>query len=155
GDRLDSLREVLPEILKYGESPLSLLPFAQRALAGRWPMRDLEQLQDEADRLIAGQIDERRRSSDGRPDVLALLLSATHEDGSPMSASELRDELVTALVAGHETTASQLAWALDLLARDPAVVGRISSELASDEGDAYLTATIHECLRVPPLLPPP
>jgi cytochrome P450 len=153
GNRLDSLREVLPEILQYSESPLSLLPFAQRALAGRWPMRELEELQGEADRLIAEQIDERRRSSDGRPDVLALLLSATHEDGSPMSASELRDELVTALVAGHETTASQLAWALDLLARAPAVVGRISSELDADEGDAYLTATIQESMRIRPVLP--
>jgi cytochrome P450 len=153
GNRLDSLREVLPEILQYSESPLSLLPFAQRALAGRWPMRDLEELQDEADRLIAEQIDERRRSSDGRPDVLALLLSATHEDGSPMSASELRDELVTALVAGHETTASQLAWALDLLARAPGVVGRIWAELGAGEGDTYLTATIQESMRIRPVLP--
>jgi cytochrome P450 len=116
-------------------------------------MRGLEQLQAEADRLIAEQIDERRRSSDGRHDVLGLLLSATHEDGSPMSASELRDELVTALVAGHETTASQLAWTLDLLARDPAVVGRIWAELAAGEEDAYLTATIQESMRLRPVLP--
>jgi cytochrome P450 len=116
-------------------------------------MRNLEQLHDEADRLIAEQIDERRRSSDGRPDVLALLLKATHEDGSPLSASELRDEIVTALVAGHETTASQLCWALDLLARAPTVVGRIWSELAADKGDAYLTATIQEIMRIRPVLP--
>jgi cytochrome P450 len=70
-----------------------------------------------------------------------------------MSASELRDALVTALVAGHETTASQLAWALDLLARDPAVVARISSELATDDEDAYLTATIQESMRIRPVLP--
>jgi cytochrome P450 len=153
GDRLDSLREVLPQILAYSESPLSLLPFAQRALAGRWPMKGLEELQEEADRLIAEQIDERRHSSDGRPDVLAMLLSATHEDGSPMSAAELRDELVTALVAGHETTASQLAWTLGLLARDPVVVGRIWTELAAGEEDAYLTATIQESMRLRPVLP--
>jgi cytochrome P450 len=153
GTRLDSLRELLPQILRYSESPLSLLPFAQRALAGRWPMRGLEELQNEADRLIAEQVDERRRSRNGGPDVLSLLLSATHEDGSPMSAGELRDELVTALVAGHETTASQLAWVLELLARDPAVVGRIWSELAAGDEDAYLTATIQESMRLRPVLP--
>jgi cytochrome P450 len=153
GTRLDSFRELLTEILKYSESPLSLLPFAQRALAGRWPMRELEELQDEADRRIAEQIDERRRSPGGGPDVLSLLLSATHEDGTPMSAGELRDELVTALVAGHETTASQLAWTLDLLARAPATVGCIWSELTAGDGDAYLTATIQESMRLRPVLP--
>src|SRR6202040_1422845 len=106
----DKLRELLPEVLEFAENPISLLPFAQRMLAGRGPMGRLERLGEEADRLIFELIDERRRDGGEGPDVLALLLGAEHEDGSPMSPGELRDELVTALVAGHETTASQLAW---------------------------------------------
>jgi cytochrome P450 len=84
--------------------------------------------------------------------VLALLLSARHEDDSPMSDTEIRDELVTALVAGHETTASQLAWGFELLARHPRVLARLAEELAGDPDDAYLTATIHEIMRRRPVL---
>ncbi len=83
-------------------------------------MGRLERLGEETDRLIFELIDERRRDGGHGPDVLAMLLGAEHEDGSPMSPAELRDELVTALVAGHETTASQLAWGFELLARQPA-----------------------------------
>jgi cytochrome P450 len=64
-------------------------------------------------------IEERRAEAGERDDVLAMLLEARHEDGSPMSPQELRDELMTLLVAGHETTASQLAWAFARLARSP------------------------------------
>jgi cytochrome P450 len=70
-----------------------------------------------------------------------------------MSADELRDELMTALVAGHETTASQLAWAFEQLAREPAVARRLAEEAQAGEGDEYLTATVHEILRHRPVLP--
>src|SRR5947208_1496441 len=82
------------------------------------------------------RIDERRREGQERDDVLALLLTAAHEDGSPMSEHELCDELMTLLVAGHETTASSLAWGFDRLAGRPEVVDR----LRHDSDDAYLTA---------------
>jgi cytochrome P450 len=152
GARLDRLRQLLTEVLEFAENPISLLPFAQRMLAGRGPMGRLERLGDEADRMIFELIDERRRAGGGGPDVLALLLSAEHEDGSEMSPAELRDELVTALVAGHETTASQLAWAFEQLAREPRVVERLYEELSDGEDDAYLTATIHEIMRRRPVL---
>ncbi|HTA15956.1 MAG TPA: cytochrome P450 [Solirubrobacteraceae bacterium] len=153
GAQLDRLRELLTQVLEFAESPLSLLPFAQRMLAGRGPVGRLERLGEEADKLIFEVIDERRREGEGGPDVLALLLSARHEDGSPMSPAELRDELVTALVAGHETTASQLAWGFEQLSRLPHVVERLAGELAEDsEDDAYLTATIHEIMRRRPVL---
>jgi hypothetical protein len=84
---------------------------------------------------------------------MSMLLAARHEDGSEMSPEELRDELMTALVAGHETTASQLAWAFDRLAREPDVVGRIRDESTEGTGDEYLTATIHEIMRLRPVLP--
>ena len=74
--------------------------------------------------MIFELVDERRgaaESGEERDDVLAMLLAARHEDSSPMSDQEIRDELMTALVAGHETTASQLAWAFERLSREPQV----------------------------------
>jgi len=160
GARLDELRELLTAVLKFTESPLSVLPppppWLERLMRGRGPFGRLQALLAQADALIYELIDERRRE-DGDvaegADVLALLLAATHEDGSPMSPAELRDELVTALVAGHETTASQLAWAFMHLSREPAVCAQLTEELDAGEDDAYLTATIHEVMRRRPVLP--
>ena len=70
-----------------------------------------------------------------------------------MSARELRDELMTALVAGHETTASQLAWTFERLAREPRVMRLLVEEIEAGEGDEYLNATINEVLRLKPVLP--
>jgi cytochrome P450 len=126
----------------------------QRALAGRGPVRRLERAGARADELIYGLIDERRREDEEGEDVLSMLLGARHEDGSPMSPTELRDELVTALEAGHETTASQLAWALERLAREPAIQARLRAEIDDeDSDDAYLTATLNEIMRHRPVLP--
>ncbi|HEV3094919.1 MAG TPA: cytochrome P450 [Solirubrobacteraceae bacterium] len=153
GAQLDRLRELLTEVLEFAESPLSILPVAQRLLAGRGSMGRLERAGEEADRLIYALIDERQRDGGEGPDVLALLLAARHEDASPMSRQELRDELVTALVAGHETTASQLAWGFEQLARVPRVLARLTRELDRDpDDDTYLTATIQELMRRRPVL---
>jgi cytochrome P450 len=70
-----------------------------------------------------------------------------------MSDQELRDELMTALVAGHETTASQLAWAFERLARERRVAAKLVEEIDAGESDEYLTATVHEILRLKPVLP--
>ena len=118
-------------------------------------MRGFNAARARTDELIFALIEERRAAgedADERDDVLAMLLTARHEDGAPMSREELRDELMTALVAGHETTASQLAWALERLAREPAVVARLVAELDSGQ-DAYLDATVTEILRLRPVLP--
>ena len=85
--------------------------------------------------------------------MLPILLEARHEDGSPMSSQELRDELMNLLVAGHETTATTLAWAFERLVREPAVLARLTEEVDAGEGDEYLTATIQETLRRRPVLP--
>ena len=82
-----------------------------------------------------------------------MLLSASHEDGSPLSDVELRDELVTTLVAGHETTASQLAWAFSILAGTPELASRLGEELQRGEGEALLKATIQELMRIRPVIP--
>ncbi len=92
-------------------------------------------------------------SHEGRDDVLSILLDAQHEDGSPMSNVELRDELMTLLVAGHETTATSLAWAFERLVRAPETLRRLVAEIDSGDGDAYILATVQETLRSRPVLP--
>jgi cytochrome P450 len=153
GAQLDELRDLLTDVLAFGESPISLLPPAQRLLKGRGPVGRMERIGARADELIFGLIEERRGEHGDGDDVLSLLLGARDEDGQPMTPAELRDELVTALVAGHETTASQLAWTFERIAREPAVQARLHAELDEGEDEAYLTATINEILRRRPVLP--
>jgi cytochrome P450 family 135 len=152
GERLDALRERVVEILEFGTSPASLDRRWWRSFGGFGPFARLSAARAAADELIFEQIEERRRSSEPRDDVLSMLLEACHEDGSPMSSQELRDELMTLLVAGHETTASSLAWAFERLARSPSVLARLVEELDADD-DAYLIATVQETLRRRPVLP--
>jgi cytochrome P450 len=153
GARLDELRDLLTAILDFSSKPASIIPQLQRGYFGRGPWVRFAQMRERADRLLYELIDERRDGGEDRDDILALLLSARHEDDSPMTDTELRDELMTMLVAGHETTASELAWAFERLAREPAVLDRLVSEIDADDGDAYLTATIQETLRRRPVLP--
>jgi cytochrome P450 len=157
GPRLDALRERLSEMLTHGDRPISLLAppagsAAERALERLPAVARFRAIQAQADELIFELIAERRVAGEDGDDVLAMLLAARHEDGSPMSGQELRDELMTLLVAGHETTASALAWAFARLPRHPEVLTRLRAEI--DEGDdVYLTATIQEVLRRRPVLP--
>jgi cytochrome P450 len=153
GRRLDAIRERLTRILALSARPLGMLPFMQKQFAGRGPWAHFLRLRQETDELLFELIAERRDDSSDRDDVLAMLLAARHEDGSPMSDRELRDELMTLLVAGHETTASELAWAFERLARTPDVMARLVDELDRDDGDSYLTATVQETLRRRPVLP--
>jgi cytochrome P450 len=157
GPRLDALREKLGELLAFGDRPISLAPPDPDGTVGRVlqrfePFKGFLRLQEEIDELVFELIDERRADEAERDDVLAMWLEARHEDGTPMSAQELRDELITMLVAGHETTASSLAWGFERLARSPDVLARLVESLDSDE-DAYLVATIQETLRRRPVLP--
>ncbi|HEV7493433.1 cytochrome P450 [Baekduia sp.] len=152
GARLNSLRDRLTSILSFGDSPLSLLPPAQRLLAGRGRFGRFEEDKAQVDSELFALMADRRREGGERDDVLAMLLAAEHDDGSPMSDEEIRDELVTALVAGHETTASSLAFAFEQLARRPEVLERLAADAATDD-DRYLDATINEVLRLRPVLP--
>jgi cytochrome P450 len=110
---------------------------------------------DPVDEIIAAVIDDHRRRDDlaDRDDVLSMLLLARHEDGTPMDAVELRDELVTLLVAGHETTATALAWALERLTRHPAALERLTDEVRAGDGDEYVDGVIKETLRLRPVIP--
>jgi cytochrome P450 len=153
GGRLDALRERLTEILEFGMKPASVNVHLQRNFGGLGPFARFARARAKADELVYEQIDERRRSGERREDILSMLLDARHEDGTEMSREEIRDELMTALVAGHETTASELAWAFERLAREPRVLARLHEEIDAGEDDAYLTATIQETLRRRPVLP--
>jgi hypothetical protein len=153
GRRLDELRGLLTRMLEFGATPFSVLPQLQRSYAGRGPWVRFMRMRERADELLFELIDERRDEAADRDDVLAMLLSARHEDDSPMTDKELRDELMTLLVAGHETTASELAWAFERLAREPEVLRRLVAEVDAEDGDEYLTATIQETLRRRPVLP--
>jgi cytochrome P450 len=105
------------------------------------------------DRPIYEEIADRRRAGDlyQRADILSLLMQARHEDGQPMTDKELRDELVTLLVAGHETTATALAWTVERLVRHPDKLERLTDEVRAGE-TRYLEAVIAETLRLRPVL---
>jgi cytochrome P450 len=122
----------------------------------------------ETDALLMAEIAARRDAPDAaaRGDILSLLLQARHEDGAPMTDAELRDELITLLVAGHETTATALAWAFQLILERDDVRARLEAELeeAAAQGGGridparlagleYLDAVVKETLRLRPILP--
>jgi len=154
GAELDELRAALTAVLAFAENPLSVIPSLRDKLGWWKPVREFARAAKRTDELIYALIDQRRAAEDlERDDVLAMLLRARHEDGSEMTPEELRDELMTALVAGHETTASQLAWAFERLAREPRVAAELTAEIDAGESDEYLTATVHEILRLRPVLP--
>ena len=153
GSRLDGLRDRLTGMMQFSSNPISMLPPLQRLFGERGPYGGFFQLRDEADALLFELIDERRAEGGDRDDVLSMLLEARHDDdGSPMSAQELRDELMTLLVAGHETTASELAWAFVRLTREPGVRAHLTDDVDGGDG-SYLAATINETLRRRPVLP--
>jgi cytochrome P450 family 135 len=151
--RIERLASTLRESLSWSTEPHRM---AQLALLGPRRIAErgtLRRALDPTDELIYEEIRERRGADDlaERDDVLSMLLQARHDDGSPMSDEELRDELMTLLVAGHETTATALAWALDALTHHPAVLARLREEVDSGE-DEYLDAVIKEVLRLRPVI---
>jgi cytochrome P450 len=153
GARRDEMRRRLAEMLKLLVDPKAFVlisivgPRIERVPGLTRPITRV-------DELLYAEIRERRGAGDlaERDDILSLLLQATHEDGSPMSDQELRDELVTLLVAGHETTATALSWALERLLRHPDRLERLRAEVEAGE-DRYVDAVVQETLRLRPVLP--
>jgi cytochrome P450 len=97
---------------------------------------------------------EARRAAERRTDILSMLLDAETEDGERLSDKEVRDELMTLVLAGHETTANSLAWAFERLLRTPAAYDRLRDTARSGEDpDGYVEATIHEAMRSRPVIP--
>ncbi|MDQ6745844.1 MAG: cytochrome P450 [Actinomycetota bacterium] len=153
GERSEQLRLALRRLLDLLTNPRMLVfpvLMGPDRLA-RWG--PFQRLMTGVDRLIYGEIEARRRAGDleQRQDILSLLLQARREDGSPMTDQELRDELLTLLVAGHETTATALAWAVERLARHPQKLDRLTEEVRAGENQ-YLEAVVTETLRLRPVI---
>jgi cytochrome P450 len=151
---LERLRGALNEALDWTTTPSRMV-----GLAVLGPERDITQrifdrAMKPANEIVLDEIARRRREKDvsERDDIMSLLIQARHEDGSPMTDGELRDELMTLLIAGHETTATGLAWALERLVRNRPALERLRDEVEAGE-DAYLDAVVKETLRLRPVLP--
>ncbi|HEY8000582.1 MAG TPA: cytochrome P450 [Solirubrobacterales bacterium] len=152
-ERRERLRDGLVEILSASASPAAL-GFATPGLRRLPPFRRIAEMRDRTDELLYAEIAEHRRRPDlaERDDILSMLLTARFDDGSQMEDRELRDQLMTLLLAGHETTATGLAWTFDLLLHTPEALARLEAELAGGEHE-YLDAVINESLRVRPVVP--
>jgi cytochrome P450 len=129
------------------------IPPLRRNLGGLSPWGRFLRSRQALDAFIYEEIALRRAEAEHeeRDDVLSLLLSARDEEGEPMNDRELRDEMVTVLGAGHETTATGLAWAVERLVHNPAVLAKLRESLAAGEED-YLGATVKETLRARPVI---
>ncbi len=148
--RREALTEKLVRLLQRTSSPalqFGIFFAARFGIPG--PLERIERENAELDELLMAEI--AGHSEDG-DDILSMLKAARFDDGEPMSDREVRDQLVTLLLAGHETTATALAWTFDLLLRHPDVHARVVRAVDEDD-DAYLRATVTEALRLRPVVP--
>ncbi len=145
------LRRMLSSTTSVRQLALSLIvgPDSERL------QRRLREVLDPVDEELYRVIAERRADPllDQRDDILSMLLAARDEDGEAMTEIELRDELMTLLLAGHETTASSLAWAFEQLTHQPKALQRLASELRGGDDQSYSDAVIFETMRLRPVLP--
>jgi cytochrome P450 len=156
-ERMAPLKQAIRELAEPVRV-VAVLRALMRRPTGARPTGALGRALDALDELIYAEIARRRgeRDIEQRADIMSLLLLARDEDGEAMTDVELRDELVTLLLAGHETTATSVAWALERLVRHPEKLQRLTAEIdaagASDGGEEYMTAVVNETLRVRPVV---
>ncbi len=165
GQRYDQLRQALSQMLDGFGSPIGAMFLFYRFLQKDWgawsPWGRFLRLRQQVDELLYAEITDRHHQPDAsRTDILALLMAAHDLEGQPLSDVELRDELITLLFAGHETTASALAWALYWIAYLPEVRTKLLAEIDALDGDfdpmaiarlPYLSAICQETLRLYPI----
>src|SRR5438132_1565231 len=137
--------------------PLTVLLVALRRPTRERPAGAFGRALDNLDAVIYEELARRRSRADlaQRNDILSLLMQARDEDGQPMTDAELHDELVTLLLAGHETTATSVAWAIERLVRHPQKLARLVAEIDAqpEDGEQYMTAVVNETLRLRPVVP--
>lgn len=150
-DNRVELEALVPKLIT---SPALLWPALQHDLGKRSPWRRFVSLRDRVDKILFEEISRKRADPNlaERDDVLSMLMLIEDEHGKLMDDQELRDQLVTLLVTGHETTATALAWTFERLLRNPAVLERLRASLAEGEED-YLNCVIKESLRSRPIIP--
>jgi cytochrome P450 len=153
-DSLERLRELIPEMMDRCDSAFTLIPWFRRELAGSTPYARLMRSVRAVDEVLYEVIEERRGDplNQLRDDALSLLLQATHEDGGLLEDRVVRDELLTLIMAGYETTTNALAWSLERLLRSPDHLNRLRRELEAGE-EAYLESVVKETLRCRPVVP--
>src|SRR5436190_15860787 len=153
GPRRDELRVLLARLLELNTTIATTLPQLRIELGGLTPWGKLMRCTAAVDRALYEEMARRRQESrTDQDDVLSLLLDAHDESGEPMTDKEIRDQLLTMLVAGHETTATALAWAFERMLRHPPVLDRLRAEVDAGE-HRYLDAAIKESLRLRPVVP--
>jgi cytochrome P450 len=152
GARAAELEELLPSWTDQGQS-LSRFPMLHKDLGPLSPWGRFLALRAKVDAILDTLIEDARRDPDvaERPDVLALMVQARRDDGSPLSNAEIRDQLVTMLAAGHETTAHTLSWSVERLRRHPEVLARLVAEVDAG-GKELRDATIREVQRMRPVI---
>jgi cytochrome P450 len=156
-ERMGRLRDAIAGLLKPANT-LAILLFALRRPQPGPPTGAIARALERLDSVIYEELARRRVQEDlaERTDILSLLMQARDEDGEAMTDRELRDELVTLLLAGHETTATSVAWAIERLVRHPQQLRRLVAEIdaeADGGGSDYMTAVVNETLRVRPVVP--
>jgi cytochrome P450 len=151
-ERLERFERLIEDFAKR-VGVITSFPMLRRNFGPGSPWPRFLRSREKLDEFIYEEIRMRRAEAghEERDDVLSLLLSARDEDGNGMNDQELRDEMVTVLGAGHETTATGLAWAVERLVRNPEVLARLRESLAAGEED-YLNATVKETLRSRPVI---
>lgn len=151
-NRLERLRELLPKLLDFSVLDMWSVWLFPRVLDTPMGRRHQSmRVRPEVDRLLFEEIAAHRADPEGRDDILALLVQARDEDGDALGDDELLDQIITLLLAGHETTTTGLAWAFERLVRHPAALGRLVGELNTG-GEDYLDAVVNETLRVRPVI---
>lgn len=152
GEELDGLRAVIPPLVKLG-SLLTAMPWLQHDFATWSPLARFSRHRARFDQLVDRLIEQAAADPTlaERSDVLALLLQARYDDGEAMTRDQIADELLTVLVAGHETTATTLAWTIERLRRHPALLAELVAEAKAGEGKLR-EATIWEVQRTRPVI---
>ncbi|WP_410642605.1 cytochrome P450 [Amycolatopsis sp. lyj-346] len=145
GAEFAELRELLPPFVTLG-SRLAVLPIPKRGRFNPW--RRFERMRREYDAIVDRLIAKARADDKDRDDVLSMMLQTRYDDGSGLSREEISDQLLTLLTAGHETTATTLAWAVERLRRHPALL----AELTEADDTKLLDATILEVQRTRPVI---
>jgi cytochrome P450 len=154
GPSYEELYTRIRQLIAYGDSNLRMMRFFLAARRGSEPPREFVERRDAVHQQIYRELDRARQDPnlEERDDVLAMLVRARYDDGSPMTDEELRDELIILLLQGHQSTATALSWALERLIRYPDAFERLRTEAVTD-GDEYADAVIKETLRMRPPLP--
>jgi unspecific monooxygenase len=166
GERYQAIKPLLSDMLNMTDAPISSSMLFFRFLQTDWswsPWGQMQKLRKKIYELLQTEIDQRRKSAENQgKDILSLMMAARDENGNPMTDEELKDELMTLLFAGHETTATILAWAFYQIHKNPEVLRKLTTEIAKLGANPdpmvlaklpYLNAVCQETLRMYPVIP--